>query len=250
MKNKCSVALLAAAAICTVGCAKVEISSNDVIESASETVTESVAVTSAIVPETTTYVKKGNNCPVEKIGFYLYHDGVRTRKDGYVGPFIKDKDIVEYQIFMTDEEELSGAYFHDVWYSYMDKYPGGMDYKIGYQISFDYEDPNGNKKTVNKFIFSPKDTEEYFDYIQTWMYDDTHKALGQWYSHVTEDEMTDEVRLTAIKFTGGELVDKVSGDITLTVFLYKDDQDFSDDKTEFIGNTYKTIHYKRQQGDM
>jgi len=200
-------------------------------------------IVSGNIPERTNGKKKSNT-NVDKINFYLYENGVRTLVNGYKGPFTKGIDLVEYQIWPCDEAVLPGTYFKTLWEGFWYKYENADDYRIGFYITFDVTE-NGETKTISKRILEPKDTESYFDYIQTWMYDDTHKAEGQWYSHVTNEEMNDEVKLTAIKFTGGDKVDSVNGLITLTAFYYKDELDF-DEEGRFIGEVSKTIEYIKE----
>ncbi len=244
-KQKICAAVLIAA-LCFTGCVKPE--TNDVKDTTKEAqstqpASQSVPATQEVKTEPQTKYT-GNPNPVTKLNFYCPNKalGVRELQKGYEGPFTQGKDIIEYQIFATDAETISGGYFKRVWEEYWNGYEGAWDFKIGYEINFTV---NGTEK-ISKNIFSPADTESYFDYIETYMYDDTHIPEGQWYSHVTESQMTDEVLLTSIKLTAGKEIDKVGDLITVTAFVYKDDKDFDPGTGKYIGTCSKTITYTRK----
>lgn len=218
-----------------------EISTAPMTESQSATEVTTEVVTEATTQAPTTPV---NKIDIEHINFYYNNrsKGARELVEKYEGPYTKGKDIAAYDVFVTNEATLPTGYFKDVWDTYWNKYPNDKNCKLGYEISFTTTDG----KTINENILSPKDTESFFEYIEVYLYDDTNKARGQWYSHVLESEMNEKTILSSIKLTAGKNIEKVSDVITLTVFVYKDENDFSKETGEYRGSCKKTITYTRK----
>jgi len=67
-----------------------------------------------------------------------------------------------------------------------------------------------------------------FDYVQLYLYDDVHKEIGAWYSHVTEEEYNEDTLLTSIKLTASTNIDKIISNITVIAFSY-DEDDFDEE---------------------
>jgi len=191
-----------------------------------------------------TQAPTANANPFEVVNFY-YNDrsqGKRTLVEGYNGAFTKGKDIVSYDVFVTDEAFVATGYFKDVWDKYWNKYTETDGFKIGYELEFLATDG----KNVSTNILSPKDTEDFFEYVEVYLYDDTNKLRGQWYSHILEEEMNDSTILSSIKLTAGQKIECVSK-IKLTVFVYKDAHDFDALTGKYIGDCKKTIYVNRVQ---
>ena len=121
--------------------------------------------------------------------------------------------------------------------TFRDNYENAYNYRIGYIINFSTTESN-----INKTIISPKDTTEFYDYLEVYLYDDYHRN-GGWYSHTTEEEFNSETLLTSIKLTAGEKVNEITSDITLTVFTY--DEDDFDENNNYRGNSKYTITVKK-----
>ena len=132
---------------------------------------------------------------------------------------------------------ITGNQFQNVFKDYLDKYTNIDNFKIGYKISF--LTSNGE---VNKTILSPKDTEEFFNYLEIYLYDDYHRQPGVWYSHTTEEEYNEETLLTSIKLTAGKNINDIISDITLTAFTY--DYDDFDEFGNYKGISKYTIIVK------
>ena len=143
-------------------------------------------------------------------------------------------DISSFEVFYTNEKEIPGSNQIKTFDLYKNNYENIDDYRIGYIINF-----STNEKEINKVIKSPKDTEEFFDYLEIYLYDDYHRTEGVWYSHTTEEEFNDETLLTSIKLTAGKLVEEINSDIKVTAFTY-DSHDFDEDNN-YIGNSKYTI---------
>lgn len=163
-----------------------------------------------------------DNNPI-KLGLYKYYGRGQNRKliTEYSDNWNYHNDISSFEVFFTNEEEISGKTFQTLFKEKYDDYQNIDNYKIGYQIKF-----STNDKNINKTILSPNDTLEYFDYIETYLYDDYHREIGVWYSHTTEEEMNENTLLTSIKITAGKKVQEVTSDIKITAFTYEIEDDF------------------------
>lgn len=211
-----------------VGCNKKEESQDEVIDDKKENVEPK---------EEEKYI---DNNPIE-LSFYMYYGKNTNRKrlETYQTPFITGQDLCSLEIYYTKEEMLSINSQKSLWNQYLQNYSNIDNYKIGYKISF----TNINNENISKYILSPKDTEDVFNYIQLYLYDDIHVQDGAWYSHVIEDEYNTNTILTSIKLTGGDKASEVTSDITLEVFTY-DDDDFDSDGN-YRGKSKATIIISR-----
>lgn len=147
-------------------------------------------------------------------------------------PWILGTDITSFVAFATNEETISGDTFQIVWKDYWNKY-NNEGYKIGYHIYFTTSDGH----TFDKNILRPADVQEYFYYVQTYLYDDIHHDIGVWYSHVEDSEYTDQTILTSIKLFSSNYIDMVNSPIKLTVFTYNDNDDFDSNTGLYRGNS-------------
>jgi len=188
-----------------------------------------------IEPETQKYIDTN---PI-KLGLYKYYGRGKDREliTVYENNWNYHKDISSFEVFYTNENYITGYYFQDTFKEYIDKYTNIDNYKIGYIISF-----ITNTKEINKIILSPKDTEDFFDYLEIYLYDDYHRDKGVWYSHTTEEQYNDETLLTSIKLTAGKQINNIISDITVTVFTY--DYDDFDNEGNYRGNSKYSIIVK------
>lgn len=180
-----------------------------------------------------------DNNPI-KLGLYLYTNSATNRKllSEYNTEWIVGVDLCSLEVYYTNEESISGTSQKQVWYSYYDRYENIENYKIGYNIEFDT-----TVEKINKTILSPEDTNEIFNYIQIYLYDDIHQN-GGWYSHITKEEYNDDSILSSIKLTGSDNTDKIISDITLTAFTY--DQDDFNENNEYRGSSKFVTIIKRK----
>lgn len=214
--------------ILLVGCNKKEERQNEVIDDKKDNV------------ESEEKEKYIDNNPIE-LSFYMYYGKNTNRKrlETYQTPFITGQDLCSLEIYYTKDETLGINSQKNLWNQYYQNYPNINNYKIGYKISF----TNAHNENISKYILSPKDTEEVFNYIQLYLYDDIHVQEGIWYSHVTEEEYNANTLLTSIKLTGGDKASEVISDITLEVFTY-DDDDF-DEEGNYRGKSKASIIISR-----
>lgn len=179
-----------------------------------------------------------DNNPLE-IGLYKYYGRNKNREliTEYANNWNYHQDISSFEVFYTNEQSITGNYFQDTFKYYYDKYENIDNYKIGYLISFITIDGE-----INKMILSPKDTEEFYNYLEVYLYDDYHREKGVWYSHTTEDEYNNNTLLTSIKFTAGKNVKEIISDISLMAFTY--DYDDFDESNNYRGISKYSIIVK------
>ena len=173
------------------------------------------------------------------LGLYKNYRNGKDREliKEYQANWTYHQDISSFEVFYTNEDYISSKNQIKLIDEYKNKYANIDDYRIGYIISF-----NTNDNNINKTILSPKDTEEFYNYLEIYLYDDYHRD-GSWYSHTTEEEFNNDTLLTSIKLTAGKDINAITSDIVLTVFTY--DFDDFDDLGNYRGNSKYTITVKK-----
>ena len=141
----------------------------------------------------------------------------------------------------STEESISSYNFDSMWKEKIAQYPNGDKCRIGYQVSFKYED--GNTYTYN--LKCPDDTYFTFPKVMTYLYDDVNLVPGKAYYHITQDVMYDYTIASSIKLVGDVDSDKIDGPITLTAFCFDSEDDF-DEEGNYRGNSKYTITITRE----
>lgn len=136
----------------------------------------------------------------------------------------------------STEESISAYNFDTMWKEKIAQYPNGDKCRIGYQVSFKYED--GNTYTYN--LKCPDDTFFTFPKVMTYLYDDVNLVPGKPYYHITQDVMYDYTIASSIKLVGDVDSNKIEGPITLTAFCFDSEDDF-DEEGNYRGNSKYTI---------
>ncbi|MBR2785034.1 MAG: hypothetical protein IKD74_03505 [Clostridia bacterium] len=136
----------------------------------------------------------------------------------------------------STEESISAYNFDSMWKEKIAAYPNGDKCRIGYQVSFKYED--GETYTYN--LKCPDDTYFTFPKVMTYLYDDVNLVPGKPYYHITQDVMYDYTIASSIKLVGDVDSDKIEGPITLTAFCFDSEDDF-DEEGNYRGNSKYTI---------
>ena len=180
-----------------------------------------------------------DNNPIT-LGIYMYTNSStpRYKTNEYKNNWKLNVDICSLEIFYTNEDQIPGTNFKNLWNNYYQNYTDINSYKIGYLIEFN----TTNEGKIKKYIKSPQDTDSIYKYIQIYLYDDIHQNEG-WYSHITENEYNNDSILTSIKLTGSTYIDEITSDISLTAFTY-DNDDF-DENGEYRGISKQTVIIKR-----
>lgn len=174
------------------------------------------------------------------IGLYNGSNSKRVLVKDFKSKWPSKKDIETFTALFTNDETVSNGYIQNVFYEYYNKYENASNYHIGYHIKFTIDDGT----TLEQTILTPKDTEVLYDYLETYMYNGPQKKIGQWYSHVTEEEYTESTILASIKLTAGSLIHKITADIELTAFTYNGLDDF-DENGNYRGNSSYKILVKK-----
>ena len=172
-----------------------------------------------------------------KLGLYLYTNNNRVLLSEYTTEWTLNKDLCSLEVYYTNEQNLPKYKQKDLWNNYYNNYQNIDNYKIGYNIVFSTQN-----KEINKNILSPKDTNEVYDYIQIYLYDDINQT-SSWYDHINEEEFNTKTILSSIKLTGSTKTNEIISNITLTAFTY-DDNDF-DNNNNYRGISKFTTTIKR-----
>ena len=150
----------------------------------------------------------------------------------YHKKFTDKTDISVFSVLFTNDKTVPNKAIKSIWKQYYDKYENIDDYKIGFEIKVDI---NGQEK-VNVML-NPENQHKLDPYLYAYLYDDIHSS--GYYSHVTMDKVTDDTIYSSIKLYLHKKTNEITSPITLTVFTYKDDNDFLDGR--YRGNSKYTI---------
>lgn len=152
--------------------------------------------------------------------YNMTHSEPGVREDYSVSARYEDdmsqgRDLCVLGAFPSIEATLSGKNMGEIWSSCLRQNSLSDSLRPGFLLEFDT--PDGH---CSKLILRPSDiTDAYWDYIETYIYDDIHQTPGAWYSHLLDSEFTDETIVTSVKITAGERISEVRS-LTLSVFLY------------------------------
>ena len=167
-----------------------------------------------------------------EIGMYIYSNKTRTLLNDYKTDFILNQDLLSVEVYNVKKEELESGTQKELWNKYYEQYKD-INPKIAYHIKFSTTDSG----LIEQTIYSPKDTEQIYDYMQIYLYDDINQLDNTTYTHITEEEINDDTILTSIKLTGSKKTDNINSDIELSAFMYIDNNTNIND----TNNKYKII---------
>ena len=114
----------------------------------------------------------------------VYADNDMKVSDTLSYNWVLKKDITVLNIFLTEEEKVTGSYYKEIWNKYTTSEYENLNYKLGWEISFEV---NGEK--IHKTILKPSDSEIFYNYLEIYLYDGVHHEYGEWYSHLLDNEM-------------------------------------------------------------
>ena len=86
-------------------------------------------------------------------------------------------------------------------------------------------------------MLNPKNQHKIYPYLYAYLYDDIHSS--GYYSHVAMEDVKDDTIYSSIKLYLHNNSEEITSPITLTVFTYKDDNEFLDG--HYRGNSKYTI---------
>ncbi len=160
----------------------------------------------------------------------IYKDGKLLTE--YNKKFTNQTDIAIFNIVFTNDEVLPKKNYKTMWKEYYDKYEDIDEYKIGFEIDVEI---NGEKQ--ENIMLNPQNQHKIYPYLYAYLYDDIHNS--GYYSHVTMETLKDNTIYSSIKLYLHKQTNEITSPITLTVFTYKDDNDFIDG--HYRGNSKYTI---------
>ncbi len=182
-----------------------------------------------------------NDNPI-KLALYEYKDNQYIKTKEYFSSMDHMKDIAVFSVIYTDQDIVNGSNIKTLWNEYYNKYENIENYKLGYEISFTLNDG----QTFDETILKPLDcfSFTFSKYLYIWLYDDINQTAS-WYSHLEKDDYNEKTIMSSIKLMSIYESDKISSPISLTVFTYKDDNDF-DKSGKYIGSSKFTMLIKRK----
>lgn len=160
----------------------------------------------------------------------LYHKGKLVKE--YNTKFQDRKDIATFNIVFTNEEDLGSTNVKNNWNKYFKEYENIDEYKIGFLIEVEI---NGEKQ--ENMLLDPNNQHKLTPYLYAYLYDSIH-ANGK-HSHLEPKDINDNTIYSSIKLYLHLKTKEITGPIYLTVFTYKDDNDFIDGY--YRGNSKYTI---------
>lgn len=164
-----------------------------------------------------------------KVG--LYKNG-KLVKSPYKNKFSDKKDIAVFNIYYTNVDNVGSDSIKNTWYKYYNKYTNIEDYKTGFYISFETKE-----KKYESLIKDPSKQHDLHPYLYYYLYDGVHST--GYYSHLLMKDLNENTIYSTIKVYIHQKTSEITSPITLTVFTYKDDNDFLDGY--YRGNSYYTI---------
>ena len=170
----------------------------------------------------------------------LYQNGVLVHD---INAYIADRtDITSVDVYFTNEANVGSSNTKYNYNRFLANYPDVdlSKYKVGYHVSFKAGD-----RTVEELILDPSSMLRMAPYMFVYLYDDVHQADGAWYSHVEEDQVSDETVYSSIKLFAATQTDEIESPIVLTVFTYDGMDDF-DENGHYRGNSKYSINIYRR----
>ena len=89
-------------------------------------------------------------------------------------PWILKKDTAVLNIFLTEDEYVTGSYYKEMWNKYTIDIDNLESYKFGWEISFEV-----NNNLIHKKILKPSDAEEFYDYLEIYLYDCVNHEINE-----------------------------------------------------------------------
>lgn len=150
----------------------------------------------------------------------------------YETAWVAGTDITSFEAIASEAAEIAnnGRYFQDIWRDEWEKFENPWVCKIGYFVEFDLV----SGEHIEQMLMKPGDELRYREYLENYLYDDIHQVRGQWYYHLLESDINDDLIMSSCKFTAGQKVDQIAGKIKVTAFVYRSDDDF-DENGYYIG---------------
>ena len=171
------------------------------------------------------------------IGFYDLEGNHLVRLHEIHEDLVVEKDVGLFQVYPSFDEEIYldeafGPSFYQKWTEYNQSHT----IKIGFHIHFTLF--NGEEVSYN--ILYPSQTFDKWEYLMNYLYDDYAHFGDYFYSHIENDEFTENTLFTAFKMQSSYQCNEIHSSIQLSVFTYDTDDDF-DENGLYRGNSIHTF---------
>ena len=167
-------------------------------------------------------IKTDNYIDDNPIKVALYENNYKVKSyNATLGNF---KEIAVFNVYYTNIDTLNSSNIKYNYQKYYQEYENIDNYKTGFYISYEAE---GNK--VEKLILDPTSKHSMAPYVYIYLYDDVNQATGTFYSHLEPEDMKENTIISSIKLFLAHKGTSITTPITLTVFTYNGDEDFTED---------------------
>lgn len=170
-----------------------------------------------------------DNNPI-KVAFYQGKNKVKNYKTT-LGNF---KDFAVFDIYYTDIDTLDSSNTKNNYKKYYNQYENIDNYKTGFYISFEAEG-----KTIEKLILDPSGQHSMAPYVYVYLYDDVNQPDGTYYSHLEPKDMKENTVISSIKLFFAHKGTSITSPISITVFTYDSEDDFTKDNHYRGTSSYK-----------
>ena len=169
------------------------------------------------------------------ISFYELKGNTLAKVNEIKGNFNPMDDILFLQVYPSNLDTVSlnsdfGTSFYEEYMKYQQKNP----IKIGFHITYTV---NGEEISYN--ILTPSNAMDHWEEFMAYLYDDYINRGKSFYSHIENDEYTDNTLFTSFKLQCGAYC-KNASNITLSVFTYDGQDDFLEN--QYRGNSKHQIN--------
>lgn len=171
-----------------------------------------------------------DNNPI-KVSLYQGNQKIETYKTT-LGNF---KELGVFNIYYTDKEYLDSSNIKYNYQKYFKEYKNINNYKTGFYITYEAE---GN--IIEQLILDPTTKHSMAPYMYVYLYDDINQTPGSFYSHLEPNDMKENTIISSIKLFFPHKGTSITSPITLTVFTYDSDDDFTKDN-HYRGKSSYTI---------
>ena len=160
-----------------------------------------------------------DNNPI-KIALYENNQIVKS----YKTTLSNFKDIAVFDIYYTNEETTTENNTKNNFLKYYNQYQNIENYKTGLYISFTAD---GNK--IEQLILNSSKTHAMSPYLYIYLYDDINQEPNTYYSHLDPEKPNDQNIISSVKLFLAQEGIKITSPITMTVFTYDSEEDFTKD---------------------
>lgn len=145
------------------------------------------------------------------------------------------KDIAVFDIYFTNDEKVTENNTKSNYLKYYNQYENIENYKTGFHFSLE-----ADGKKIDYLALDPKSKHAMSPYLYIYIYDDVNQKTGTYYNHLEPEDMKENTIFSSIKLFLAQEGVKITSPITLTVFTYDSDDDFTEDK-HYRGTSSYTI---------